>query len=76
MLFNTDWELSIATTTVCYNCKWTRANLVPRVVYTSRGAKKESRVKENPENEAGLEHSAYGVCAVNFKEQALVNSHL
>ena len=56
MLFNTDWELSIATTKAFYNCKWTRAKLVPRVVYTSRGAKKESRVKENPENEAGLEH--------------------
>ena len=51
MLFNTDWELSIATTTACYNCKWTRAKLVPKVVYTSRGAK-----KENPENEAGLQH--------------------
>ena len=55
MLFNTDWELSIATTTACYNCKWTRAKLVPKVVYTSRGAKKEIRVKENLENEAGLE---------------------
>lgn len=67
MLF-TNWELSIATTATCSNCKWTTAKVVPKVVHTSCGAREQKRVREDPENEVGLERLVYGVRAVNYKE--------